>query len=37
MKNVVWLLLNTKKWAEPLPRSTEERNRLQQREEGDLR
>jgi len=26
MKNVVWLLLNTQKWAEPLARATEERN-----------
>lgn len=24
MKNVVWLLMNTQKWAEPLPRTAEE-------------
>ncbi len=37
MKNVVWLLLNTQKWAEPLVRSTEERNQQQPRKESGLR
>lgn len=37
MKNVVWLLLNTQKWAEPLARSTEDRNHQQSREESGHR
>lgn len=34
MKNVVWLLLNTHRWAEPLTRPTEDRNHRQSREDN---
>lgn len=37
MKNVVWLLLNTQKWAEPLSGPTDERNYQPSREESDHR
>ena len=37
MKNVVWLLMNTQKWAEPLPRTPEERSRQNKEEGSDIR
>ena len=37
MKNVVWLLLNTQKWAEPLARTSEDHRPGQSREESDQR
>ncbi len=37
MKNVVWLLLNTQRWAEPLAHSTEDLNHQEPREESDRR
>ena len=37
MKNLVWLLLNTPRWAEPLTGSTEDRNHEPSREESDRR
>jgi hypothetical protein len=37
MKNVIWLLMNTQKWAEPLGRSSEDSNTRRPREERDYR